>query len=352
MTEHLIEKTMDIFLESLPGYENCLHAESSVKKYEDCLKKNPHCFLNYMKSREISIIEMIKKEDVVQYKDFLFNKVCPNSVRPFITASRLLLQYAFRLGWLPEDLSVSMHVPKPSKPVNDKTIPPDLEKKILDGDWGINSFVVARNRLITRLVLKRGMMPKEFVTILEEHIHPYADLGFIEVFGKGGKPREVMLDAESLEALRVYMIERAHFMLKRKINCQNIFLSLIPRADSFTITTSGIQAIIRSIKTNLRQQGYAFDLSMLNSQGCRRSSLKKAYNKTNKELIRHTELTICGQHGQGIGTTPRYFKKSNYWKKDLKNAYEVVTAIEKNDKDIQKVLSESSFFNKFGLSIP
>jgi hypothetical protein len=192
-------------------------------------------------------------------------------------------------------------------------------------------------------------MPKEFTTILERHIKPYADLGFITVFGKKGKARDVMMDAETLESLRVYMIERAHYMLKKKIHCENVFLSLNPQGNSYAITGAGVQAVIRTIKSRLRLQGYAFDLSMLNSQGCRRSAIVKAYNKTNLEMIRHTELTICGQHGQGIGVVPKYFKKNKHWKKNLKNAYQVVTTTEKED-NIQKIFSESSFFNKFGLS--
>lgn len=360
--EHLIENSIVLYLESLPGFENSLHAEATLKKYKNSLMTNNtgYSFLLYMKNKGRNTIEQLKIEDIEQYKDYLLNHWDSNSVRGHLTAVRGLLNYVTRMGWLQENIGKLLHLPKPKKPSPAKSIPSEVITAVLTGNWGINSFTAARNRLIACLILKRGLMPNEFATIQEEHIKPYKNYAYITVLGKGKKSRNVFLDMESMEALRVYMIERSHYMLTKKIHEKSVFLSLIPRGDSYAITGSGIQAVLRNIRQELRLRGYIFDLSGLTSQNCRRVVRVKEYKQTNRALIPHVDLTLSGQHGYSTGRIPVYNKKTTEWTNSFSNSHEIISHIRgKRDpaeqervESLQKIYPESSFFRNFGVSLP
>jgi hypothetical protein len=282
-----------------------------------------------------------------------------------MTATRLLFQYVHRLGWIKEDFSIGMHLPKPRKKEHIKTLSPEVTKQVLSGEWGTNSFAIARNHLIAILFIKRGLHPKEFPTILEEHIHPYEDLAYVTVYGKRGVPRDVMLDPETLDAWRIYMVERAHFMYVKKIRTKNIFLSLNPMDDSYTITTSGVQSIVRRIKQELKLKGCLWDLSALNAQGCRRTAVSNDYEIAEDSPIHHPEFTLCGQYGHSLAVAQKY-----YWRRSLKNAYRFIKGSPGSDRqeqpqkppmppnpasqqgsDLRKIFPESSFFRDFGVGI-
>jgi len=293
-----------------------------------------------------------------RYKDCLLNKIALNSVRSYVTAARGLLNYAHRMGWIPENISKIFHNSKAKNPVPIKPIPPEIEHEVLNGDWGKNSLNTARNKLIACLIMKRGLTPMEFGSVLEEHIKPLGSLGYITVFGKNKKSRDVVLDIETLEALRIYMLERAHYLRLKRINTQQVFLSLNPQSGSYAITGAGVMAVLRQIKTELRLRGYVFDLSGLTSRNCRKVAIDKSYKQTNQAKIPHVDLTLSGQHGYGIGGISDHNRKAKLWQKSLKNAGQIMNHIEeKVDSNterrvasLQGVFPEASFFNNFGIA--
>jgi integrase len=268
-----------------------------------------------------------------------------------MTAVRNLIKYAKRMDWIKHVDYTAIHIPLPkSNPKKLKILNSEVVKEIMDNEFGINSFVIARNRLIVRLCLKRGLLPKEIAGIQEEHIHPFKGLAYIMVFGRRNVKRNVMLDEETLECLKIYMIERAHFMLQKKISTKNIFLSLVPQGSNHAFTISGTQAVLRNIKNSLRLKGMVYDLSSLNAQGCRRTAIAKDYEKTNKTyIVRHPELSICGQFGHEVNNVPKYFKNEKFWKKDLKTASQVVMLPEKEK--LCNIFSDSPFFKNFGMTV-
>jgi hypothetical protein len=270
------------------------------------------------------------------------------------------------MGWIKEDWSSELHVPKVKKKEHIKVIPNQVTEEILRNDWGVNSFTIARNNLIARLFINRGLHPKEFQTILEEHIHPYENLAYITVFGKRDVPRDVMLDPDTFHALRIYMIERAHYLHVKKIHSVHIFLSLNPIDGSYSITTAGVQSVVRRIKELLKLGGCLWDLSAVNPQGCRRTAVSNDYEKAEDSPIHHPELTLSGQYGHSLTVAQKY-----YWKKSLKNAYRFVAGtnpppesghVQGNSPpsskpppteggDIRGIFPPSSFFKDFGVGI-
>jgi site-specific recombinase XerD len=358
-----LEKGIEMFLSSLPGYNNQLHRKPTVKKYSDCLRDSPRSFLKFMNSRSLYIIETIQKEDTELFKIELLNNLNQQTVRPYITALRLFLQFLHSIGWMKEDWSAEIHVPRVKRREHIKTIPKEVTDEILGNDWGVNSFTIARNNLIARLFINRGLHPKEFPTITESQLHPYEDLAYITVYGKRDVPRDVMLDPDTFQALRIYMIERAHFMHVKKIHTVNIFLSLNPHNGSWAITTAGVQAVVRRIKEQLKLKGCLWDLSAVNAQGCRRTAVSADYEKAEDSPIHHPEFTLSGQYGHSLTVAQKY-----YWKKSLKNAYRFIRGShpriemqqkqdgeskspQPDDGDIRRIFPSQTFFNNFGVGI-
>jgi hypothetical protein len=177
-----------------------------------------------------------------------------------------------------------------------------------------------------------------------------------------------MLDPDTFQALRIYMVERAHYMHVKKIHTVNIFLSLNPQDGSWAITTAGVQAIVHRIKEQLRLKGCLWDISAVNAQGCRRTAVSADYEKAEDSPIHHPEFTLSGQYGHSLAVAQKY-----YWRKSLKNAYRFVhgmsapTDKRKDDismpdrqqppskstpgPDLRKIFPESSFFGDFGVGI-
>lgn len=364
---HTIEKSIELFIGSLPGYENRLHSKPTVRKYADCLQKSPHSFLRFMTERSVAVIEDIRKEDTELYKTELLNKLNQQTVRPYVTAVRLFIQFLHRMGWIKDDWSSELHVPKVKKKEHIKVIPKQVTEEILKNDWGVNSFTIARNNLIARLFVNRGLHPKEVGPLQEIDIHAYQTLAYITVYGKRDVPRDVMLDMDTFQALRIYMVERAHFMHVKKIHSTYIFLSLNPVDESHAITTAGVQSVVRSIKERLKLGGCLWDLSAVNPQGCRRTAVSNDYEKAEDSPIHHPELTLCGQYGHSLTIAQKY-----YWKKSLKNAFRFVSGTDlppesrhiqgsgppptskpppTEGSDIRGIFPRSSFFNDFGVGI-
>ena len=362
---HSIESAIDLFLESLPGNNFRFHRERTVIKYQSCLTNSKHCFKVFMGNRGKNHTEEIKKDDIVIYKDDLLNKLDQTSVRPYITSVKQFCQYVFKLGWNSEDLSKSVPAPKVRKKELIKVVPREIVNQVLKGEWGINSFVRARNRLIVCLLLLRGLHPKEFPTLLEEHIHPYEDLAFITVYGKRDEPRDVMLDPVTFEALKVYMIERAHHLHINKMKENHIFISIVPLDGSRVPSISGVQAVVRRIKEQLKLQGCLWDLSALNPQGCRRTAVTHDYEKAEDSSAFHPEMTLCGQYGHSLPVAQKH-----YWRKSLKNAYRLIKDAARQDEcsrnnnstderdfsnppkpGMKNLFPPDSFFGDFGINI-
>jgi integrase len=201
--------------------------------------------------------------------------------------------------------------------------------------------------------------------LLEEHIHPYEDLAFITVYGKRDEPRDVMLDPVTFEALKVYMIERAHYLHINKMKENHIFISIVPMDGSRVLAISGVQAVVRRIKEQLKLQGCLWDLSALNPQGCRRTAVTHDYEKAEDSSAFHPEMTLCGQYGHSLPVAQKH-----YWRKSLKNAYRLIKDAARQDEcsrnnnstderdfsnrpkpGMKNLFPPDSFFGDFGINI-
>ena len=357
--KHTVRLTIQKFLESLPGYEDSFHSPLTVKKYQGCLLTNPNNFADFLKQNGVEYIEECKTDVMELFKCHIQNKVDLSTARSHVTAVRQLMEFAAKLEWTSKDLVKNYHLPKRNGPHFIRTIPAEVIKMLLEMNWGRNEFVVARNRLICFLFASRGLRPLEMPRLKMGCIYPYMDLAYLwPVLGKKMAQRFVMLDEETLKVLKIYMIERAHFILRHHIKEDNLLIAEVARNGSYVISKAGIQAIILRIKTELLCQGCLWDLSALNPQGLRRSAESNEYERAEFLPINNPQLSIPGQFGHTQGVSEKH-----YWAKSKRNAYILAKGGRLVDKlraegdenqikkQIQDEFPETSFYRDLGLDI-
>jgi site-specific recombinase XerD len=357
--QHPVDLTIRKFLESLPGYENSLHSPLTVKKYSACLLTGPNCFAGFLRANRIENIEECRADMLELYKSHVLNKVDLVTARSHITAARQLLTFTGKLEWTKAELAKNFHLPKKIGPHMIRTVPREVIKMLLEMDWGRNPFVVARNRLTCFLFASRGLRPLEMPRLKMGCIVPYKDLAYLwPVIGKKLAQRFVMLDQETLQVLKVYLIERAHFALRHHIKDDALLLAEVARNGSYVISKAGIQAVIARIKTEMLCQGCLWDLSALNPQGLRRSAESAEYERAEFLPINNPQLSIPGQYGHS-----QQVSEKHYWAKSKRNAYLLAKGGPLVDKlrsegdedqikkEMQDNFPETKFYHDLGLDI-
>jgi hypothetical protein len=190
-------------------------------------------------------------------------------------------------------------------------------------------------------------------------LYPYKDLAYIwPVLGKKMAQRFVMIDEETLKVLKIYLIERAHFVLRHKIKDDALLIAEVARNGSYVLSKAGIQAIISRIKSELLLQGCIWDLSALNPQGLRRTAESVQYEQAEFLPINNPQLSIPGQFGHS-----QVVSEKHYWEKSKRNAYILAKGGQLVDKlradgnegeitkKMQEDFPETSFYRDLGLDI-
>ncbi len=181
---HTVNYAIEKYLESLPGYQNSHHSPLTVRKYRDCLIKNPNNFTSFLKKNDIEFIEDCKVDILEFYKSYVMNRVDLPTARSHITAVRQLFKFVHKLGWIQTDISKDYRLPKRTGPHIIRTVPTEVLKLLFASDWGRNPFVISRNRLICHLYGSRGLRPLELPRLYTTSIHPYKDLGFQHIHSR------------------------------------------------------------------------------------------------------------------------------------------------------------------------
>lgn len=356
---HSIATTIQKYLESLPGYADSLHSPLTIRKYRSCLLTGPNNFLQFIGNNGVENIEDCKTDAMELYKSHVMNKVDLETARSHVTAVRQLMKFAKKLEWIKDDFAGNLHLPKRNGPRLIRTIPTEVIKMLLEMDWGRNPFVVSRNRVICYLFAAKGLRPLELPRLKMGCIHPYKDLAYLwPVIGKKLAERFVMLDQDTLNVLKVYLIERAHFALRHHIKEDGLLLAEVPQNGSYELSKAGIQAVIARIKVELQCQGCMWDLSALNPQGLRRSAESIEYDRAEYLPINNPQLTIPGQFGH-----TQVVSEKHYWAKSKRNAYILAKGgrlVDKlraaGDEDqiketMQEEFPETKFYRDLGLDI-
>lgn len=315
--QHTIKETAEKYLQSLPGYQNRFHRPVTCVAYERCLMRDQYNFVDYMNRDGIHLLDQISKDKLQFYKEFVTNQVEPRTAAKYISVVRQLSKYAYKIGWIAEDIAIDLHLPKPQKKENIETISTEISDLLLKGDWGLNEFTRKRNKLCVCLFIRRGLHPMEIPKIMLIHIEKYRDLHVINVEGKRGRWREVMLDPITNQALMEYAVARGKYLKWRGVNDEHLVLASSPRMDgSYQMTTGGVSAIISRIREDLKNQGHLFSLKNVTPNIMRHTAETADYERVEHLPVKNPEMSVTAQFGNSPTVA-----RNHYVHPSRRNAY-------------------------------
>lgn len=318
--QHTIKETAERYLQSLPGYQNHFHRPITCVAYERYLLRDQHNFTDFMNKESVYLIDQITKDKLQFYKEFIANQIEPRTAAKYISVVRQLSKYAYKIGWLIEDIAIDLHLPKPAQKEKIDVIQPEVCDLILKGNWGLNDFTRKRNKLIVCLFLKRGLHPMEIPKIMLVHIEIYQDLHVINVEGKRGRWREVMLDPVTDQALREYAVERGKYLKWRGANDEHLVLASSPRFDgSYQMSTGGVSAIIQRIREELQGQGCLYSLKNVTPNLMRHTAETADYERVEHLPVKNPEMSVTAQFGNSPAVARRHYVRPS-----RRNAYMLI----------------------------
>jgi site-specific recombinase XerD len=317
---HSVRESIDRFLESLPGYEYRFHHPLTIKSYKRSLLLDPRCFINYCKKISVEDIDIVGKDNLEFYKTELLNEVNPQTAQKYINAVRQLFKFIHKIGWIVENPAADIELPKPASKRKIEIIRPEVVELLMNGDFGFNPFTRTRNKLVLCLFVRRGMHPKEIPGIKLEHIEPYHDLAVISVCGKKDHWREVMLDPNTMEALKEYAVERGKYAAWRGTNDEHLILASNPtQTGSYKMSIGGVSEIVKRMARQLKKEGCLFSLKNVTPNIMRHTAETADWERAEHLPVHHPEMSITAQYGN----SPRVALK-HYVVRSRRNSYMLI----------------------------
>ncbi len=133
--------------------------------------------------------------DIQSYMDAIGNYSPASEVR-MIASVKSLFTFAHKIGYLRYNVAAVAKSPKAKNTLSERILcEEDIQKMIfLEDD--------ARNKALLRLLYMGGLRISEACNLKWRDMQPAADKGaYVNVFGKGGKTRSVLIDAKTYNLL-------------------------------------------------------------------------------------------------------------------------------------------------------
>jgi integrase/recombinase XerD len=136
----------------------------------------------------------------------------PKSVARALVAVRGFFRFLLQDGHLNRDPSSNLETPK-SWQLLPRFLMPDEVARLLDAP-DISTDLGLRDKAMLEVLYATGLRVTELVTLASGNVN--LDLGFLTVFGKGGKERAVPLGATAIEWVRNYQSIRPRLLTRDK----------------------------------------------------------------------------------------------------------------------------------------
>jgi integrase/recombinase XerC len=192
---------------------------------------SPHTASNYQLDLN-ALLAFCADHEIAQWRQFDGQRVRmfaarqhsrglgPRSIQRQLSAVRSFFNYLLREKQLPHNPAVDVRAPKAPKHLPD-TLDPDAMARLLDfrGDDDLST----RDKAIMELLYSSGLRLQELVSLDLEHL-----LGdqTVRVTGKGNKTRIVPVGRYALEAISLWMAERAALLVAARMPEQKaLFIS-------------------------------------------------------------------------------------------------------------------------------
>lgn len=204
-------------------------------------------YITYLQDHKITHIDFVDRQTLQQCLGFLHDEgASTKSLARFISTVRSFHQFALREKYAAKDPTVLIETPKYDRKLPDLLAVDELLRLLDAPDLSKNNGY--RDRTILELLYATGMRVTELIDLEVENVNLI--MGFVKVFGKGGKERIVPLGDTVIDYLSTYLETVRPQLLKTTVT-NTLFLNLHGKP----LSRQGIWKMIKQngIKANINK---------------------------------------------------------------------------------------------------
>ncbi|PTH54078.1 site-specific tyrosine recombinase XerD [Staphylococcus arlettae] len=204
-------------------------------------------YITYLQDHKITHIDFVDRQTLQQCLGFLHDEgASTKSLARFISTVRSFHQFALREKYAAKDPTVLIETPKYDRKLPDVLAVDELLRLLDAPDLSKNNGY--RDRTILELLYATGMRVTELIDLEVENVNLI--MGFVKVFGKGGKERIVPLGDTVIGYLSTYLETVRPQLLKTTVT-NALFLNLHGKP----LSRQGIWKMIKQngIKANINK---------------------------------------------------------------------------------------------------
>ncbi|MCD8863053.1 site-specific tyrosine recombinase XerD [Staphylococcus arlettae] len=204
-------------------------------------------YITYLQDHKITHIDFVDRQTLQQCLGFLHDEgASTKSLARFISTVRSFHQFALREKYAAKDPTVLIETPKYDRKLPDVLAVDEILRLLDAPDLSKNNGY--RDRTILELLYATGMRVTELIDLEVENVNLI--MGFVKVFGKGGKERIVPLGDTVIDYLSTYLETVRPQLLKTTVT-NTLFLNLHGKP----LSRQGIWKMIKQngIKVNINK---------------------------------------------------------------------------------------------------
>lgn len=204
-------------------------------------------YITYLQDHKITHIDFVDRQTLQQCLGFLHDEgASTKSLARFISTVRSFHQFALREKYAAKDPTVLIETPKYDRKLPDVLAVDEILRLLDAPDLSKNNGY--RDRTILELLYATGMRVTELIDLKVENVNLI--MGFVKVFGKGGKERIVPLGDTVIDYLSTYLETVRPQLLKTTVT-NTLFLNLHGKP----LSRQGIWKMIKQngIKANINK---------------------------------------------------------------------------------------------------
>lgn len=204
-------------------------------------------YITYLQDHKITHIDFVDRQTLQQCLGFLHDEgASTKSLARFISTVRSFHQFALREKYAAKDPTVLIETPKYDRKLPDVLAVDEILRLLDAPDLSKNNGY--RDRTILELLYATGIRVTELIDLEVENVNLI--MGFVKVFGKGGKERIVPLGDTVIDYLSTYLETVRPQLLKTTVT-NTLFLNLHGKP----LSRQGIWKMIKQngIKANINK---------------------------------------------------------------------------------------------------
>ena len=204
-------------------------------------------YITYLQDHKITHIDFVDRQTLQQCLGFLHDEgASTKSLARFISTVRSFHQFALREKYAAKDPTVLIETPKYDRKLPDVLAVDEILRLLDAPDLSKNNGY--RDRTILELLYATGMRVTELIDLEVENVNLI--MGFVKVFGKGGKERIVPLGDTVIGYFSTYLETVRPQLLKTTVT-NALFLNLHGKP----LSRQGIWKMIKQngIKANINK---------------------------------------------------------------------------------------------------